>query len=90
MTTKKWTRDEVLAEARRRTAAMVVQTPNGVQKMLASLIAEAGWEDNELLDALTSDLVKRATRPPPKVSGTHSKVSIPADQVQKKAASGRR
>lgn len=90
MSNRKWNRDEVLAEARKRVAAMVVQTPGSIQKMLESLVAEAGWEDKELLDVLTSDLVKRSTRPPPKLSGTLSKVSIPADQVQKKAAAGRR
>ena len=44
MTNKKWSRDEVLAEARRRTAAMVVQTPMGIQKMLESC-AELPFED---------------------------------------------
>lgn len=90
MTNHKWNREEVLNEARRRVAAMVIQTPGSIQKMLESLVAEAGWEDQELLNVLTGDLVKRATRPPPKLSGTLSKVSIPRVPVQKKAASGRR
>lgn len=90
MTNRKWSREEVLAEARRRTAAMVLQTPISIQKMLESLVKEAGWGDNELLDVLVKDLVRRSTRPPPRLSGTLAKVSIPADQVQKKAASGRR
>lgn len=88
-TNKKWTRDEVLAEARRRVNAMVVQTPNSIQRVLESLVAEAGWEDSELLNALCTDVVKRSSRPPPRVSGTMAKVVIPRDQVQKKAASGR-
>lgn len=87
MSKTKWTREALLAEARRRTAGMVQIDPAIVQKMLESLVVEAGWEEKDLLNALCTDVIKRSTRPPPRMSGTMS-VVIPGTKVQKKAAAG--
>lgn len=90
MTNEKWTRDEVLTEARRRVAAMVLPSTEGIQKILSSLVEEAGWGETELLSALISDVVRKSVRPPPLKSGTMSRVAVPSDYVQKKAAGNQR
>lgn len=56
----RWSEKQVLTEARRRTKELF--HPKAVQEMLASLIKEAGWNEEEFIDALCQDVIKRGGR----------------------------
>lgn len=53
----RWSKDQVLSEARRRTKDEFSQ--RGTAKMLAELLAEAGWSSDEFIDALCQDVVRK-------------------------------
>lgn len=77
-TNKRWTREDVLGEARRRVAAMVDQTPENIKSMLESLVRESGWEGEEFLSSLCKDVVRRSSMiPPPRTSVTMERVVVP-------------
>lgn len=57
----RWSGDRVLAEARRRTKELFTDNPRKVQSMLAALLEEAGWEEEEFIDLLCKDVVSRGT-----------------------------
>lgn len=89
MTSSKWTKDELIAEARRRTSALPEQTKDAIEHMLSNLAEEAHWKAEELVDALCTDVIRRSTRPPPRRSGTMVKVQLKNDD-RRSAANSRR
>lgn len=54
----RWSKETILAEARKRTAAMPADNASGIQKMLDELVREAGWTDAEFIDALCNDVIQ--------------------------------
>ena len=54
----KWTKDKVLAEARKRTRALMTDNTVRVQRMLDGLVKEAGWSEEEFIDALCADIIQ--------------------------------
>lgn len=56
----RWSENKVLAEARKRTKELF--HPKAVQEMLAGLLKEAGWSEDEFMDALCQDVIKRGGR----------------------------
>jgi hypothetical protein len=85
----RWTRDALLAEARRRMEALPNASRATIEHMLENLVEEAEWTGEELIDVLCVDVVRRSTRPPAKASGTRQK-AITGAQAQKSAANVRR
>ena len=59
---EKWPRTRVLSEARKRTKELFTDNSKRIQAMLADLIAEAGWTEDEFIDALCSDVIQNAAR----------------------------
>lgn len=55
----KWSREQVLSEARGRTKELYTDNPKRVQEMLAGLLAEAGWSEDEFIDALCQDVIRK-------------------------------
>lgn len=55
----KWSQEKVLAEARRRTKEHF--NSKGTQVMLSGLLKEAGWTEDEFIDALCQDVIRRGT-----------------------------
>lgn len=53
----KWSKDQVLAEARRRTKEQF--NSKKTQEMLSQLLAEAGWTEEDFIDALCQDIIHR-------------------------------
>lgn len=87
----RWTRDAILEEARRRMNALPSPSKAAIEHMLANLVKEAEWTGEELIDVLCVDVVRRSTRPPPKVSGTMQKPNVGfSAAAQKSAANVRR
>lgn len=58
---EKWTEERVLAEARRRTKELFTDNSKRVQLMLAHLLVEAGWSEEDFIDALCQDAIRRGT-----------------------------
>src|SRR5579885_1614584 len=59
---QKWSQEQVIKVARERTRSMDRAHAVELQRMLDGLILEAGWSDEEFLNAFINDIV-----PPPKV-----------------------
>lgn len=57
----RWSTDRVLSEARRRTKLLFTDNPKKVQAMFGHLVKEAGWTDEEFIDALCTDAIQRGT-----------------------------
>lgn len=58
--TAKWSSSRVLAEARVRTKELF--NPKAVAGMLQELLKEAGWSEDEFMDALCKDIIKKGRR----------------------------
>jgi len=58
----RWSQERILAEARKRTAALSTEETSDnasrIQKMLDELVREAGWTDSEFIDALCKDVIQ--------------------------------
>jgi len=54
----RWSQERVLAEARRRTKELFTANSVAVQRMLADLLVEAGWEEDDFVDALCKDVIQ--------------------------------
>jgi len=52
----RWSQARLLNEARTRTKRLA--EPVKVQEMLGNLLIEAGWEEDEFIDALCQDVIK--------------------------------
>jgi len=55
----KWSTDLVLQAARERTRSITVTDSKGIQKMLADLMVESGWSEEDFIDALCEDVKRR-------------------------------
>lgn len=58
---EKWSEERVLSEARRRTKELFTDNPKKVQLMLAHLMVESGWTDEEFIEALCKDTIRKGT-----------------------------
>jgi len=58
---EKWPKEQVLDEARRRTRALCTDNSRRIQAMLAQLLEEARWSEEEFIDALCQDTIRRGT-----------------------------
>lgn len=56
----RWPQERVLAEARRRSQEHL--EPRKIQQMLTDLLREAGWSEDEFIDALCEDVIRRGSR----------------------------
>ena len=60
--TARLSQERILAEARKRTAALSTEETSDnasrIQKMLDELVREAGWTDSEFIDALCKDVIQ--------------------------------
>lgn len=58
---ERWTTQRVLAEARRRTRELAAldRSVCVVREMLANLLLESGWNEEQFIDALCRDVVRR-------------------------------
>jgi hypothetical protein len=68
----KWSTATLLEAARARTALLRMGTAMDVRKMLEELLVNAGWSEEEFINALCEDIINRANRTK---SGTFAKVS---------------
>ena len=57
----RWSAVRVLAEARSRTKALNTDNARQVSKMLAGLMEEAGWDEDEFIQVLCKDVIQRGT-----------------------------
>lgn len=57
----KWSKERVIDEARRRTKELFTDNMKKIQHMLACLLDEAGWTEDEFIDALCQDAIQRGT-----------------------------
>lgn len=57
--TLKWSKERVLKEARRRTREVKDQNQSRLQEALAILMKEAGWNENDFIEALCKDVMSR-------------------------------
>ena len=55
----KWSKERVLKEARRRTREVKDQNQSRLQEALAILMKEAGWKEDDFIDALCKDVMAR-------------------------------
>ena len=55
----KWTQEQVLREARKRTKELFTDNSKKIQTMLANLMVEAGWSEEEFIDALCQDVITK-------------------------------
>ena len=58
----RWSKEQVLAEARRRTRAIKGDDARETQAMLESLCKEAGWSSVDFLGALIQDVASKGKR----------------------------
>ena len=58
---EKWSREKVIREARLRTRELFTDNSRRVQVMLAKLLEEAGWSEDEFIDALCQDVIKNGS-----------------------------
>lgn len=58
----RWTESRVLAEARKQTAHLNVDNPVKLLAMLGTLLRDAGWTEEEFIDALCQDIIARGQR----------------------------
>lgn len=56
---RKWPTELVLKTARERTKELACDNAKRVQTMLSSLLQEAGWTDQQFLDAMIKDCSRR-------------------------------
>lgn len=56
-----WSKERVLAEARKRTAEMKLEDEpaHAIQRALAVLLVEASWSEEQFIDALCADIIFR-------------------------------
>lgn len=66
----KWPAHELLRAARERTKAFATDNEARTREMLAQLLEQAGWEEQEFLEALVHDVAPR------KASGTHRRSDL--------------
>lgn len=59
---QRWTQDRVLAVARQRTRELTHDL-NKIQGMLAQLMVESGWSNEDFSNALCLDVIQRANDP---------------------------
>jgi len=55
--TIRWSEARLLVEARKRTKELFTDNSVRVQKMLSNLLKEAGWNEEEFIDALCKDVI---------------------------------
>jgi hypothetical protein len=56
VTHEKWPAERVLRTARQRTHRLAAQNQARTQRMLAGLLQEAGWTEQDFLSALVQDV----------------------------------
>ena len=55
----RWSEAQVLAEARKRTKELTVDHPSKLQKVLGNMLIEAVRTEEQFIDALCQDVIKR-------------------------------
>jgi hypothetical protein len=61
-TTNRWPTDKVLSEARRQAAELARKGTARIQRMLARLLQEAGWTEEDFLDAMVRDVAQHGRK----------------------------
>lgn len=59
---ERWSQERVLKEARKRTHEQMVESAKQTQRLLDELLREAGWTNEEFLDAFIQDVVSKDQR----------------------------